>query len=545
MSMRPMRKHGVPEATAQLAQAVFPKGNVYMAMHDNLGGIYEDEQFVDLFGVRGNPAEAPWRLALLTVIQYVEDLSDSQAAEAVRSRIDVKYALELELEDQGFDASVLCKFRQRLVTGSAEERLLDTMLEQFKAQKLLKGRGKQRSDSTPVVAAIRNLTRIECVGETLRHTLNTLASVVPDWLRERVSPAWFDRYGIRIELTRLPTLEAEREALILQMGADGYQVMEWVYASQGPTWLREIPAVEILRQVWVQQFYLDRGQVRWRTQVDLPPCAQQILSPYDVDARFGKKRTTEWVGYKAHLTETCDDDLPHFITHVETTLATTDDSCVTEVIHTALAARDLLPDEQFLDAGYMSADHLVTLPAHYGVDLIGPVLPDNSWQARAGLGFDHASFDVDWNAQTALCPRGHRSQHWSETQQRGSPIIHVRFDPVDCQACADQPHCTTASRRSLKLRPEAQYAALQHARHRQETEAFKRLYRRRAGSEGTIAQFVGALGGRRARYWGLAKTHLQHVVSAAAINLTRWFAWTEEIPRAQTRTSRFAALAAA
>lgn len=545
MSMRPRRKHGVPEATAQLARTVFPKGNIYMAMHDNLGGIYEDEHFADLFGARGNPAEEPWRLALLTVIQYVEDLSDSQAAEAVRSRIDVKYALELELEDTGFDASVLCKFRQRLVAGSAEQRLLDRMLELFKAKKLLKGRGKQRSDSTHVVAAIRSLSRIECVGETLRHTLNILATVVPDWLRARVPAAWFDRYGIRIELTRLPTAQAEREALAVQMGADGYQLMTWLYAADAPRWLREIPAVEMLRQVWVQQFYLDQGQVRWRAQTELPPCAQQILSPYDPEARFGKKRTTEWVGYKAHLTETCDDDLPHFITHVETTVATTDDACVTETIHTALAARDLLPDQQFLDAGYMSAEHLVTLPTHYGVDLIGPVLADNSWQAQAGLGFDKASFAFDWTVQSATCPRGHTCQHWSETHDpREAPVIYVRFDPVDCQACVDKPHCTTASRRTLKLRPEAQHKALQRARQRQETEEFKVLYRRRAGSEGTIAQFVGAFAGRRARYWGLAKVHLQQVVSAAAINLTRWFAWTEDIPRAQTRTSRFAALAA-
>jgi transposase len=545
MSMRPMRKSGVPEATAQLARTVFPKGNIYMAMHDELGDLYEDEQFADLFGVRGNPAEAPWRLALLTIIQFVEDLTDVQAAEAVRSRIDVKYALELELEDTGFDASVLCKFRRRLVSGSAEERLLDMMLEQFKAKKLLKGRGKQRSDSTHVVAAIRSLSQIECVGETLRHALNALATVVPDWLRACVPLEWFDRYGIRIELTRLPTAQAEREALVLQMGADGYQLMTWVYATDAPGWLRELPAVEILRQVWVQQFHLDQGQVRWRAQADLPPCAQQILSPYDPEARFGKKRTTEWVGYKAHLTETCDDDLPHFITHVETTLATTDDACVTETIHTALAARDLLPDQQLLDAGYMSAEHLVTLLTEYGVDLVGPVLADNSWQAQAGLGFDKASFEFDWDAQSATCPCGYRCQHWSETQdQRGIPVIYVRFDPGDCQACEAKAHCTTASRRTLKLRPEAQHKALQQARQRQDTEEFKVLYRRRAGSEGTIAQFVGALDGRRARYWSLAKVHLQQVVSAAAINLIRWFAWFEEIPRARTRTSRFASIAA-
>ncbi|MCP4209556.1 MAG: IS5/IS1182 family transposase, partial [Shimia sp.] len=427
----------------------------------------------------------------------------------------------------------------------AEQRLLDVMLECFKAKNLLKGRGKQRSDSTHVVAAIRNLTRIECVGETLRHALNDLAAVVPDWMRARVPSVWFDRYGIRIELTRLPTVEAEREALILQMGADGYQLMSWIYAADAPTWLREIPAVEILRQVWVQQFYVETGQVKWRPQHELPPCAQQILSPYDPEARFGKKRTPEWVGYKAHLTETCDDDLPNVITHVETTVSTTDDARVTEVIHAGLAGRELLPAHHFLDAGYMSADHIVTMQTQYGVDLIGPVLPDNSWQAREALGFDKASFTIDWEAQTVTCPRGHPCQHWSATHdQRDEPVIYVRFDPVDCQVCADKAHCTTAKRRALKLRPEAQHNALQQARHRQQTEDFKVHYRRRAGSEGTIAQFVETCGGRRARYWGLAKTHLQHLVSAAAINLTRWFAWFDNIPRAQTRTSPFAALAA-
>jgi transposase len=543
MSMQPMRKHGVPEATAQLAQKVFPKGNIYMAMHDELGGLYEDEQFADLFGVRGKPAEAPWRLAVLTIIQFVEDLTDVQAAEAVRSRIDVKYALELE--DTGFDASVLCKFRQRLVEGSAEQRVLDIMLDQFKTKQLLKGRGKQRSDSTHVVAAVRNLSRIECVGETLRYVLNTLATVVPDWLRACVSPEWFDRYGVRIELTRLPSVQAERDALMGQIGADGYQLMTWLYGDNAPGWLRELPAVEILRQVWVQQFYLDQGQVCWRTADNLPPCAQQIVSPYDPDARFSKKRSTEWIGYKTHLTETCADDHPNFITHVETTLATTADGCVTEVIHTELAARDLLPDEHWLDAGYMSADHILTMQDVYGVDLMGPVRTDTSWQARAGLGFDKASFEIDWPAQTVTCPGGHTCSHWVETRDRqGQPVIAVHFDPVDCQACAAQSHCTTASRRTLKLRPEAQHKTLQRARQRQVTDEFKVLYRRRAGSEGTIAQLVGAFGGRRARYWGLAKVHLQQVVSAVAINLTRWFAWSQEIPRARTRTARFAALAA-
>src|SRR5690242_2042333 len=173
----------VPDETARIARAAVPKGNVYVQMRDVLGAIYTDEQFADLFAVRGRPVVPPWRLALVTVMQFAEGLSDRQAAEAVRGRIDWKYALSLPLEDPGFDASVLSEFRTRLVTGGAEELLLDTLLKACRAHGLLKARGRQRTDSTHVLAAIRVLNRLECVGETLRQALNALAVSAPDWLR--------------------------------------------------------------------------------------------------------------------------------------------------------------------------------------------------------------------------------------------------------------------------------------------------------------------------------------------------------------------------
>ena len=182
MSMRPREISPVPEETARVARAANPKGNVYMRMRDELGSIYEDQMFVSLFPRRGQPAEAPWRLALVTVMQYMEGLSDRQAADGVRERIDWKYALGLELTDPGFDFSVLSEFRTRLLTGEAETQLRQALLELCKRRGWLKARGRQRTDSTHVLAAIRDLNRLECAGETLRHTLNVLAEVAPDLL---------------------------------------------------------------------------------------------------------------------------------------------------------------------------------------------------------------------------------------------------------------------------------------------------------------------------------------------------------------------------
>lgn len=182
-----------------MARAAFPRGNVYMRVADLLGSLYQDQQFAALFPTRGQPAEAPVRLALVTVLQFAEGLSDRQAADAVRSRIDWKYVLGLELTDSGFDHTVLSEFRARLVQGKAERLLLDTLLERLRERGLVKKRGRQRTDSTHILAAVRVLNRLERVGETLRATLNVLVSVAPEWIKELAPAEWFDRYESRVE----------------------------------------------------------------------------------------------------------------------------------------------------------------------------------------------------------------------------------------------------------------------------------------------------------------------------------------------------------
>jgi transposase len=289
MSLPAFPDAAIPEETDRVARAAFPKGNVFIRMRDELGLIYSNPQFADLFSHTGQPAEAPARLALVLVMQFAEGLSDRQAAEAVRSRIDWKYALGLELTDPGFDYSVLSEFRTRLLAGGVEQLLLETMLKRLQERGLLKARGKQRTDSTHILAAVRTLNRLELVGETMRFALNRLAIVAPDWLRAHLQPEWPERYGARVENYRLPQAETKRQQLAATIGADGFALLQAVYAPETPPEVRAEPAVDVLRRIWVQQYY-GPDNPRWRHDRDVPPPPRLIHSPYDLEARYSLKR---------------------------------------------------------------------------------------------------------------------------------------------------------------------------------------------------------------------------------------------------------------
>jgi len=545
MSLHPQSLVPVPEETARVARAAYPKGNLYMRIREELGTIYEDQMFAHLFPNCGQPAEAPWRLLLVCLMQFAEGLSDQQAADAVRGRLDWKYLLSLELTDPGFDASVLCEFRQRLLEAGADQQVLQPLLDIALARGWIKPRGKQRTDSTHVLGAIRVLHRLETVGETMRATLNGLATVAGEWLRTHVPAEWVDRYDKRFEAYRLPKGKAERQQYAQVVGADGFALLSMLYSDQAPAFLRELPMVHILRQVWVQQYYANEdGHALFRTDDDVAPCAVQIHSPYDAEARFSTKRDILWAGYKVHLTETCDEDLPHLITHVETVAATSYDGAAVETIHSALEAKGLLPDEPIVDSGYLGAEVLASAQTQQGITLLGPVPEDTNWQARDAQAFDLAQFSIDWHKQQVTCPEGKTSRHWIETYNRhGKEVVHAKFSPTDCRTCPSHSKCTRAKAgaRMLSFHPDAlQYQALQQARQRQKAPDFKAKYAKRAGIEGTISQGVRGFDLRHARYRGLAKTRLQHQFVGASLNLVRLGAWLMERPLAQTRSSTFA-----
>ena len=305
--------------------------------------------------------------------------------------------------------------------------------------------------------------------------------------------------------------------------------------------------MEVLRQVWIQQYSVVEGQLVWRSAqaTGMPKHSQLIVSPYDTEARNASKRQTNWTGYKVHLTESCDPELPHLITNVETTLATTNDVEVTPTIHQSLFQKQLLPQEHLLDTGYIDAENIVTSAQEHQVELVGRVLGDNSWQNQSTEAFDLSCFEIDWQPEQVICPLGQRSRGWRCLKDdSNNSVVEVRFHQAICASCDQRVHCTKAAKapRVLKLRPMAQHQALQAARQKQTTVEFQAQYAPRAGIEGTISQGVRVNDLRRSRYIGFAKTHLQHIAIAAAINLSRLSNWFEQIPRARTRTSRFAAL---
>jgi transposase len=551
MSMQPRPWPDVPADTARIARRAFRKGALAMRARDELGAWYDDEAFAAGYGVRGRPGISPAQLAMVTVLQFTENLTDRQAADAVRARLDWKYCLGLALDDEGFDFSVLSEFRGRLLAGGLELKILDLLLGRLKGLGLVAAGGRQRTDSTHVLARVRSLNRLELAGETVRAALEALAAAAPGWLASVVDSSWQQAYGQRIDGLRLPGSESARQELAVRYGRDGYHLLGQAYGPGAPGWLRELPAVQVLRAVWVQQYYriIDSGQdtvVRREAGVHgLPPGERRIVSPYELDARYSRKRDTAWAGYKAHLSETCRQPepdgtrpAPNLITAVATTQASRPDAVMTEPVHDLLDAAGLLPAEHVMDSGYASADLLIAARAR-GITLIAPLLAATSPQARAG-GYTAEAFSIDWDNREVTCPQGVTSLRWSPCRQQDKrDAIVVKFPAATCRACPVRAQCTSSPRlgRQLFLRPRDIHEAVAAARAGQSSQHWKDHYALRAGVEGTIWQATHVTGLRHARYRGLDKTRLEHNVAAAAINLIRLDAWWTGKPLDRTRTT--------
>jgi transposase len=556
-----------PEPDAQVTAAIkaiyrrkaFP---LAVVVRDMLGEVFPDGEFTAGFGTRGRPGYSPGRLALVSVLQMAEKLTDRQAAEAAGRDLSWKYALGLALDDPGFDHSVLSEFRSRVVAGALEQRLLDVLVVALVERGLVKAGGKQRTDSTHVLSAVRDLNRLELAGESVRAAAEAIAAAAPGWFAAGFDvPGWSARYGRRIDSWRLPTSQAKRDQLALDYAADGYALVQAVYAVGAPDWLHRLPAVQMLRTVLVHNFYKysdssGKQVIRRRDagKDGIPPAPSRIASPYDADARWAAKGDDLfWCGYKVHLTETCDTptatgagrrlDPPNIITNVATTDATVPDAAMTAPIHAMLAARDLTPGEHFVDSGYPSAALVLSSRVEHGIDLVAPLLADTSAQARAGAGYDRASFRFDFDARVATCPQGQASAPWNECVQHGTDKIVVTFPQSVCDPCPVRALCTSRTKggRQLTIPPREVHQVQATARTEQATKDWQTRYAVRAGIEGTINQALD-LGIRRSRYRGIDKTRLHHILTACALNLARLDAYWNGHTLDRTRTSHLGRL---
>ncbi|RPI50433.1 MAG: IS1182 family transposase [Chloroflexi bacterium] len=516
MSLKPKQPRPMPEELRKLTH-LFPENSVYRLVGDKLYEKYDEADYVDLYHAEGQPGLSPVLLTFVTVFQFLEKLADRQAANAVRVRLDWKYALHLPLVYEGFNFSVLSEFRDRVLQHGAEARLFDSVLAQLREMGLVKGRGRQRTDSLAVLTKVRDLTRLEQLVETLRLALVALLKEDKNWTMATVPPTWEEVYGKPCAHEKLT--EAERESLVRRVGPDGQWLLERVQAEGAPAKLRELPEVQVLATTWQQKFKLVDGELV--AQEPGPYDGKTyIVTPHDPEARYSEKRDKGWVGYKLQVTETDDEDKPHLITDIGITSSVETDYRALTPIQDRLEKRDVLPKEQVGDAGYVTEDNLVD-SAKRGIDLIGPVQKDTQLQARMVDGITLEHFQVDFERLTALCPGGQRATLGTSKGKR----LVFRFAEAACAACPLRPRCCTgAGGRHISLG--WNHGVLQAARARQETKEFKAFYRQhRGGVEGCLSALVRGHGIRVGRYIGTAKIHLQALFTGTAANLRRAARW--------------------
>ncbi|MER5363535.1 IS1182 family transposase [Streptomyces sp. NPDC002785] len=518
-----------------------------MWVRDRLDGLWCDEDFADWYPRDGRPGLSPAQLATVCVLQFLLGLSDRQAAEAVRCRIDFKYAMAMELDDPGFHHSVLGDFRDRLAEDGRADRLLDLALARLKEAGLVRERTTQRTDSTHVLAVVRDLTRLELITESVRAALEEVAGTSPHLLDELVDEEWGRRYGRPVRLGKNPTKPKTR---ILATGNDAVRLLKHLYQRGADR--ASGPRIQALRQIMVQNYHHDTaGHLRWRTAETedgpgLPPSSRAIVSPYDTSARYARHgHIISWKGFSAHLTETCAPDGPNVITDVATTAATTHDSKVLPGIHTRLHRRSLLPAEHLVDSGYTSLVHLDQAARQHQVTVTGPLPGNPTRQHRQNEGFGRDDFHIDYDRRQVTCPQGQVSQGWHgpypTSSPTAAPLIVARFTKGQCHPCPARARCTTSRENARNVGfPPRELRDLQlRVRTEQQTPEWKTRYAVRSGVEGTVNEFAHGHGMRRCRYRGQEKAHIQHVLTAIAVNTERLSGLppTEETPTPRQPTA--------
>lgn len=251
------------------------------------------------------------------------------------------------------------------------------MLERFREKSLLKASGRQRTDSTHILANVRHLNRLEIVTETLRAALNEIAKADPKWLYVRVTNGWLQDYSRRIEEYRLPKGEKARNEYGSLVGSRTLRLLTLIEADDAPAELKKLKTIKILRQMWDNQFEIRDGKVQFRPAKELAPAGERFDSPYDTEARYGNKRATTWRGYKVHYTETCDEERPFLICNVETTAAIIPDIVMGEKIHESLEKKRLLPNSHLVDSGYVEIKWIIQSARQKKIQIIGQPRPNN------------------------------------------------------------------------------------------------------------------------------------------------------------------------
>lgn len=507
----------MPSETGRIGRSLLAQDSACRLIGDKLFVTLNEEEFADLYPSEGQPGLSPVILAFVTVFQFIEKLPDRQAAEMMRLRLDWKYALHLPLEYEGFNFSVLSEFRDRLLQGQAEGRVFEKLVEQIRELGLINERGKQRSDSIAMLTKVRWLSRLEVAVETLRLAVVALVKADRDWSEEILPPSWEDKYGERFVMER--HTEKEWKEYEANIGNDGQWLLKRLVDGGAPAGLQELSEVKLLQTVWAQQFRGEAGQMVF---ADLKRYdgRTQIVTPHDPEAQYSRKRHTEWIGGKVQVTDTDDAGYPHIITDMASTESNLTDYEALPDIQKRLEQRHCLPDEHYVDAGYMSGSNLANSEDRQ-IDLIGPLASTVTPQDLMTGGITQAQFQVNWQKHSVTCPQGYQA---ASPIRKGDGWLFKFPTPV-CAACPLRSRCC-AGKEGRTIRLSQYFERMQQARMRQKTPIFKQDYaQHRSGVEGSLSALTRGNGLRVSRYIGQKKRNLQALFTGCAANLQRTACW--------------------
>jgi transposase len=460
---------------------------------------FHEEDFADLYEEGGRAPISPTLLACLSLLQYMYKVSDRVAVDNSLMRRDWRIALGRLPEYEGFDPSVLCTFRRRLVAHEAQRQLFEKVLQRVQELGLLKGHHRVRVDATELLADVAVLSRADMLREALRLVVCDLARARPKLRRRLDFRHLYEQYGAEVWLGG----GHESDQKVSDLARDGQLLLRLC----GPY---EVAGKETLARLLEENFLFPEDQDPIpKPLAELPP--DHIATPHEPDAEVGKNDRKIWTGDKVHIVETIGPGgEPGFVLDVLTTGPRVPDAVLLPEIMERLRFRFPAVETILADSGYASAANSKQAAA-LGLDLISPPRLDNT----KGI-LPASAFAFDFERQVATCPAGQKSVGW-----RVGRKLHIKFSRPVCRACPRRGECTTSPSEPRTLTLSADYEQLLSDRERARRPAFAKLYRPRAGVEGTISELVHRCGLRRSRYRSRPKRALHSLLSSAALNVRR------------------------
>jgi transposase len=510
MSLQDSFPTDIPETTRQMVEPILPLDSVCRLLGNHAEELINEEELARMYHREGCGGINPVLLSFVLILQFLEDIPDRLAAQMVLFRLDWKYALRQELTWRGFNFSSLSNFRKRLREHNQEFIIFEQLIAHLKQAGYIQSQ-RQRTDASHILGAVEHLSRLELVWETLRLAVVELINQDAQWVLHQLPPSFVSDHSQRRSDYRLKPSAITRA--MAQAGQDGLWLLEQVKLLEDIDG-RTLPAVEMLRRVWDEQFEMihdDPASLQIKANTDAS--GDVIASPHDGDVRYSQKgKSTQWEGYKVQVTETVDGKLP-LITDIDIHSAIEADSPALETIQKRLQDREMLPEQQYVDRAYCNGKTLVSSQKR-GIDLRGYV-PSCT---RKPVGFRLEDFQIDLHHRRAVCPQGHLAGVFNASSQ-DDVAFHIRFGKV-CQTCPVKHLCTTSKRgRSLEISP--YHEQLTKRRQAQQTTSFAREMYARSRIESTICELMRKHGLRQSRYRGQHKVRLQAAFTAVAVNLKR------------------------